>query len=49
MFVKCKIQDSSGELPSGVKDSLQHGGVRCAEEVTHIHHTHTHTHPTNNH
>ena len=38
--------ECSGELPSGVKDSLQHGEVRCAEEeVTQIHtHTHTHTH-----
>ena len=35
-------------MPSGVKDSLQHGDVRFAEEeVTQIHtqtHTHTHTH-----
>jgi len=35
MFVKCKIQNSCAELPSGVKDSLRAGGVRSAqEEVT---------------
>ena len=47
MFVKCRIQNYSGELPSGVKDSLQPGGVRCAEEeVTQIHtQTQTHKHP----
>jgi len=32
MVVKWRIQDCSGELPCGVKDRLQCGGVRCAEE-----------------
>jgi hypothetical protein len=57
MFVKCKIQDCGGELPSVVKDSLQAGGLRCVEEeVTQVDgQTHTltdtskHTFPTNNH
>jgi len=31
-------------LSSGVKESLQHGEVRCAEEE--VTHTHTHTLPT---
>ena len=44
MLVKCTTQNWSGELPCRVKDSLQCGGVRCAEEeVTHTH-THIHTH-----
>ena len=45
MFVKFKIQNCSGELPSGVKDNLQAGGIRCAEEVTETHtETNTHSH-----
>ena len=44
MFVKCKTQNCSGELPSGVKDSLQPGGVGCAEEELTQIHTDTHKH-----
>ena len=46
MFVKWRSQNCTAELPSGVKDSLQPGGVRCAEELTQVHtdtHKHTHT------
>jgi len=53
MFVKCRIQNCSGELPSGVKDRLQPRGIRCAKEVTETNtHSHrlslslTHTHKT---
>jgi len=35
--------ECSVELPSGVKVSLQHGEVRCAEEEMTQIHTHTHT------
>jgi hypothetical protein len=34
LFVKWGMKNCSGELLCGVKDSLQNGGVRCAEEVT---------------
>ena len=44
MVVKWRIQDCSGELPCGVKDRLQCGGVRCVEEEVTQTHTHTHTH-----
>ena len=48
MFLKWGMYNCSGELPSGVKDSLKNGGVRCAEEVTetdiHTHTTHSHRH-----
>ena len=49
MVVKWRIQDYIGELPCGVKDRLQCGGVRCVEDEVTQTHTHTHTLPTNNH
>ena len=44
MFVKCRIQNCTTELPSGVKDSLQYRGVRWAEEELTQVHTGTHKH-----
>ena len=44
MFVKWRIQNYIADLPFGIKDSLQTGGVRCAEEKVTHRHTHKHTH-----
>ena len=43
-FCEMKTQNCSGELPSGVKDSLQPIGVGCAEEELTLVHTDTRKH-----